>query len=252
MKFIAIIQARCGSSRLPGKILIDICGKPVLQRVIERVQKSKYVEEVIVATSITHDNLPVMALCANLGVRVFAGAEHDVLDRYYQVAKLLMPEYIVRVTADCPCYDWDILDAAIDAMHLETDYLCSSNETLPDGLDIEIMKFSVLEKAWNEAKLSSEREHVTLFIHNNSKDFVIQKLDSPCGNNGHIRLTLDEDSDLLLIRQVYERLHEAKNHDFLTTDILQLLESHPDLLKINEHITRNEGLLKSLQDDRRI
>ena len=109
MKVAAIIQARYGSSRLPGKILMDLCGKPVLQRVIERVRRSKYVNEVFVVTSIGRENLPVLRLCADLGVRVFAGAEDDVLDRYYQLAKLVKPDYIVRVTADCPCFDWELL-----------------------------------------------------------------------------------------------------------------------------------------------
>ena len=108
MRYAALIQARCGSSRLPGKILMDLCGKPVLQRVIERAQQSKYIDEVFVVTSIEQKNLSVLQLCANLDVRVFAGAEDDVLDRYYQLAKLIKPDYVVRITADCPCFDWEI------------------------------------------------------------------------------------------------------------------------------------------------
>lgn len=246
---IAIIQARFGSSRLPGKILTEIGGKPVLQHVIERVQKSRFVEEVMVATSIERDNLPVLGLCADLGVRAFAGSENDVLDRYYQLAKLVKPQYVIRVTADCPCYDPEILDAAIEKMHPTTDHM-SYDETLPDGLDIEIVKFSALEKAWQEAKLASEREHVTLYIRNNPGAFKIQSLPYPAGDFGHMRWTLDEPEDLQLITQIFENF--ASNPDFRTSDILRLFENNPDLSKINAHIARNEGLAKSLQNDRSV
>ena len=106
MKYAAMIQARCGSSRMPNKVLKEISGKPELQWVIERVRRSRLMDEVIVVTSIEKDNLPLIKLCAELGVRVFAGSEEDVLDRYYQAAKLLKPEYVVRITADCPLFDW--------------------------------------------------------------------------------------------------------------------------------------------------
>ena len=115
-------------------------------------------------TSIGRENLPVLRLCADLGVRVFAGAEDDVLDRYYQLAKLVKPDYIVRVTADCPCFDWELLDRALSAMSSNTDYLSDFDETLPDGLDLEIVRFEALERSWHEAQMASEREHVTQYI----------------------------------------------------------------------------------------
>ena len=105
MKYLVIIQARCGSTRLPNKVLMDLCGKPVLQRMIERVQKSKLIDDIIVVTSIENNNLPILSLCSNIGVRVGVGSENDVLDRYYQTAKLIKPEYVIRLTADCPCFD---------------------------------------------------------------------------------------------------------------------------------------------------
>ena len=249
MKYAAIIQARNGASRLPGKILINICGKPILQWVIERVQKSNYVDEVFVATSIERDNLPVHKLCADLGVRVFAGSENDVLDRYYQLAKLIKPEYVIRVTADCPCYDWTILDAAIEGMETKTDYLFDFTESLPDGLDIEIIRFSALETAWREANLASEREHVTQFIRKNPERFVHQDFSCPHGNLGHLRWTLDEETDLVLIEAIYKHFYSLGKHDFLTEDILALLEEKPEFKEINAHIARNEGLAKSLRED---
>ena len=249
MTYAAIIQARFGSTRLPGKILTEICGKPVLQWVIERVQKSKYADEVLVATSIEHDNLPVLRLCADLGVRAFAGSENDVLDRYYQLAKLLKPEYVIRVTADCPCYDWTVLDAAVESLASEADYLSDFGETLPDGLDIEIMRFSALETAWHESTLASEREHVTQFIRKHPDRFIHQDFAYPYGNFGHMRWTLDEETDLELIRAIYGHFYGIVKPDFLAADILALLEAQPELAKINAHIARNEGLAKSIKED---
>ena len=159
-----MIQARCGSSRLPNKVMKPLCGKPVLERVIERVQKSTLVDEVVVITSIDKQNLPILGLCAQLGVRVGVGSEQDVLDRYYQTAKLLQPEYVIRITADCPCFDSELLDMAIRQMDSKTDYCGMLSETFADGLDLEIMKFSALQKAWREASHSFEREHVTQYI----------------------------------------------------------------------------------------
>lgn len=248
MDYVAMIQARCGSSRLPNKILMDLCGKPVLQRVIERVQKSKYVDEVIVVTSIEPQNLQVMRLCADLGVRVFAGSENDVLDRYYQMAKLLQPKYVIRVTADCPCYDWTVLDSAIRSMPPNADYCSDFGETLPDGFDIEVMKFSALKTAWQEAKLDSEREHVTQFIRKHPERFAHH--DFKCANDdvGHLRLTLDEAEDYELIKAVY--MHFKDNADFLLPDVLAFLNQNPELMKINAKYARNEGLAKSIQNDK--
>jgi len=252
LKYAAIIQARYGSSRLPGKILMNICGKPVLQWVAKRVQKSAYVDETLVATSIESDNLPVLRLCADMDVRVFAGSEDDVLDRYYQLAKLLQPEYIVRVTADCPCYDWGILDTAIKSMNPETDYLSDFGETLPDGLDIEIMSFTALKTAWNEANLASEREHVTQFIRKRPDRFVHQDFACPYGDFGHLRWTLDEEADLKLIHAIFSHFCSLGKQDFLTEDILELIAAKSEFTKFNAYIARNEGLAKSLMEDKMI
>ena len=170
MKYLAIIQARCGSSRLPGKILKDLCGKTALERVIQRVQKCRYVDEIIVATTINKEDIKVVKLVSSLGIRVFAGSPDDVLDRYYQTAKLVKPEYIIRITADCPVFDYKILEQAVEEMDEETDYMWAFSETFADGLDLEIMKSGVLEDAWRKARLASEREHVTLYIINHKAE----------------------------------------------------------------------------------
>ena len=250
MHFLGMIQARCGSSRLPGKILMDLGGKPVLQRVIERVQKSKYVDEVVVVTSVGKENLPVLRLCADLGVRVFAGAEEDVLDRFYQMAKLIRPDYAVRVTADCPCYDYKLLDRAIEQLSPDVDYLWDEKETLPDGLDLEIIKFSALQCSWKESKLTSEREHVTQYVRKHPEAFYIQNFTCPVKGIGGLRWTLDEPEDYTLLREIYRHFLAEGNEYFLMEDILQYLQEKPELSKLNAKYARNEGLKRSLQEDR--
>ena len=144
MKYLVLIQARCGSSRLPNKVMKEFSGKTDLQWVIERVNRSKHVDEVMVITSIEKNNLPLIKLCTELDTRVFVGSENDVLDRYYQAAKLLKPEYVIRITADCPLFDWRYLDMAIEQLNSKTDYMSELTESFPDGEDIEFVKFSVL------------------------------------------------------------------------------------------------------------
>ncbi len=250
MKFLAIIQARCGSSRLPGKVLKDLCGKTVLERVIERVERSRYVEETIVATTLNREDIPLVKLASQGGVRVFAGSALDVLDRYYQAAKLIRPEYVIRITADCPVFDAKLLDDAIEKLRPETEYMAALSETLADGLDLEIVRFEVLERAWREARLASEREHVTLYIKNHGNLFHIQDYESPIGNLHRERWTIDEPEDYEFIKNIYEHFAELGRDDFDSADILAYLDENPEVRKINEGFIRNEGLLISLKNDR--
>ena len=249
MKYLVLIQARCGSSRLPNKVLTKIAGKTDLQWVLERVRRSKKIDEVMVITSIEKNNLPLIKLCTELDTRVFVGSEDDVLDRYYQAARLLNPEYVIRITADCPLFDWNYLDLAIEQLKPETDYLAEMTESFPDGLDIEIMKFSVLQEAWQKAKMASEREHVTLYIRNHADEYQIQNFECPIRGIGNKRWTLDEPADLELIEKIYEHVRWGGKEDFVTADILQFLQENPQLENINSMIGRNEGLQKSLNED---
>ena len=249
MKYLVLIQARCGSSRLPNKVLTKIAGKTDLQWVLERVRRSKKIDEVMVITSIEKNNLPLIKLCTELDTRVFVGSEDDVLDRYYQAARLLNPEYVIRITADCPLFDWNYLDLAIEQLKPETDYLAEMTESFPDGLDIEIMKFSVLQEAWQKAKMASEREHVTLYIRNHADEYQIQNFECPIRGIGNKRWTLDEPADLELIEKIYEHFRGRGKEDFVTADILQFLQENPQLENLNSMIGRNEGLQKSLDED---
>lgn len=249
MKYLVLIQARCGSSRLPNKVLSDISGKPDIQWVIERVKRSERIDEAVLLTSIEKENIPLINLCTGLGIRVFIGSEDDVLDRYYQAAKLLKPEYVIRVTGDCPMFDWRYLDLAIDAMDKDSDYLWMGEDTFPDGLDLEIFKFEALKRSWKEARLQSEREHVTVFIRNHPEIFKIQTYDFPIKNAGHYRWTLDEESDYEMIKAVYGHFINNGREDFVTEDIIAFLNEHPEIEAINSGIGRNEGLAKSLRND---
>ncbi len=239
-----------GSSRLPNKVLRDICGKPDLQWVIERVKRSREVDEVMVITSIEIENLPLIRLCTQLGIRVFVGSENDVLDRYYQAAKLIRPESVIRVTADCPMFDWRYLDYAINCFDEKSDYLWMGSDAFPDGLDLEIMRYDALELAWENATLQSEREHVTLYFRNHPELFSIQLFDFPIKGVGHYRWTLDEEEDYKLINRVYEYFTSIGKEYFVTEDVLLFLKDHPEIEKINKMYARNEGLAKSIREDK--
>lgn len=252
MRYLAMIQARCGSSRLPGKVLMDLCGKTVLERVIERVQQSKYIDEIIVVTSLNMEDLKIVKLVSEMGVRVFCGSPLDVLDRYYQAAKLIKPEYIIRITADCPVFDYQLLDEAIEELKEESEYLGSVTETFADGLDLEIVRYESLEKAWHEAVLPSEREHVTLYIKNHKELFNIQDYVCKFGELHQERWTIDEPEDYVFINSIYKYFYSMEKENFLTHDILKYLEVNPEIRKINEGFIRNEGLLISLEHDKNI
>lgn len=246
MKFLAIIQARYGSARLPGKILTDMGGKPALQRVIERVERSRYVDKALVATSIEESDIGTVRFVSGMGRRVFAGSEADVLDRYYQAARLFKPEYVIRVTGDCPLYDPALLDIAIEELKPETDYMGALSETIADGTDIEIFKYAALKEAWQSAALKSEREHVTLYIKNRPEKFRLQDFVSPYGDLSRERWSLDEPQDYELLSAIYQHFGDK---EFYTPDVVAYLDAHPELREINGFFGRNEGLEKSLAED---
>lgn len=252
MNYLVLIQARCGSTRLPNKVLADLAGKPDLKWVIERVKRSKKIDEVMVITSIEKNNLPLIKLCVENDTRVFVGSEEDVLDRFYQAAKLIEPKYVVRITADCPFFDWRYLDLAIETMNKDTDYLTEFTETFPDGLDIEIMKYTALKDAWENADLKSEREHVTQYIRKHPEKFKLQNFECPIKNIGNKRWTLDEDRDYRLISSVFNYFIGKNKEDFVTEDILKYLEENPEIESLNSNIERNEGLKKSLLNDEKV
>ncbi len=244
---LAILQARLSSSRLPGKVLKHILGKPMLLHQIERIQNSKRIDKLVVATSTEKSDDAIEKMCLDNNVEVFRGELENVLDRFYQCAKKYNPDYIVRLTGDCPLADWKIIDDMIQYyLDEELDYM-STSPKLPDGLDAEVMTMSALSEAKQKAVLPSELEHVTQYINKNPNKFKNEHFNFD-KDLSHIRWTVDEPEDFILVEKIYQALYED-NPLFLMNDILKLLDQRPELNKINGNFSRNEGLERSLQED---
>lgn len=251
MKIIAVSQARTGSSRLPDKVLKKADGETLLQIHLNRLKKSERLSEFILATTTKVGDIIIREIAQANGIKCYQGSENDVLDRFYQAVQPLRPDYVVRLTADCPLIDAQLMDKVIDyTLANDLDYVTNTLETTyPDGQDVEVFKFSALEEAWYQAKLKSEREHVTPYIRNNSDWYG--KGPFKAGNftegfdYGHLRMTVDEQADLELIRQLISQL--GKERAWLDYALLQ--DSDTEISAINSGILRNEGLLKSLQND---
>ena len=245
----AIIQARMGSTRLPGKTLADICGKPLLARVIERVRASRTVQRTVLATTTDAADNVLVELARRNNSGTYRGSVNDVLDRYYQTAREFDADIVVRVTGDDPFKDPEVIDRIVGRF-LEDDSMDYVSNTLkpsyPEGLDIEVFSFEALEKAWMEASLNSDREHVTPYIWRHPERFRTLNVEYH-RDLSHLRWTLDYDQDLRFAREVYARLNP--NGMFLMNDILTLLEREPELIAINSGIKRNEGWLRSLDAD---
>jgi len=249
-KVIAIIQARLGSRRLPGKVLLNLKGKSVIRHVVERTKAAKLVDNVYVATTILEKDLSIIKECSKYNINIFCGSENDVLDRYFQLAKLLKPDHIVRITADCPVIDPRVIDLVIeDHLSKGADYTSNTLEIpYPDGQDVEVFKFSILKEAWEKASLVSEREHVTPYIKFDEKTFKINKILST-NNNAKLRWTLDEKEDFELISIIYDELYD-NNPLFSMEDIIDLLKENSSLVDINSMYIREEGYQRSLENDR--
>lgn len=246
---VTLLQARHSSSRLPGKVLLPILGRPMLYRQVERICQAKQAGRLVVATSTQADDDAIANLCSEMAVACFRGSLTDVLDRFYQAAKFYAAEHIVRVTGDCPLLDPQLLDQVV-AHHLNTeaDYTTNALEpTYPDGLDVEVIRFTALQAAWQEATLPSEREHVTPFIHRNAERFKISQLKNAIPL-AHLRWTVDEAEDFHLVSQIYAQLY-PEDPTFTTEKILALLAEQPQLATLNLQYMRNAGLKKSLQLD---
>jgi spore coat polysaccharide biosynthesis protein SpsF len=246
---LGILQARTSSTRLPGKVLKPILGVPMLLRQVERVRKSRLMDDLVVATSDDISDSEIEELCINNQISCFRGKINDVLDRFYQAAKLYNPDHVVRLTGDCPLIDPEIIDRII-AFHLDSDFDYTSNTlepTFPDGLDAEVFRFSCLKEAWEKAKLTSQREHVTPYIYDSSNHFKLGSFKNKVDLSG-FRWTVDEALDFELITCIYESLY-PKNPNFNTDDILALLNERPELKNYNTRYGRNEGYQKSLLED---
>jgi spore coat polysaccharide biosynthesis protein SpsF len=246
---VAVLQARASSSRLPGKVLRPILGQPMLARQIERILRAKNIDEVVVATSTDSSDDPLVEICRNAGISCFRGSLDDVLDRVFIAARSRAANDIVRLTGDCPLADPAVIDHVIEAYRASgADYASNTLQpTLPDGLDVEVASFLALQRAWADARLPSEREHVTPYLYVHPELFRLHPVQWPTDLSS-LRWTVDTAADFEFVTAVYENLYPTKSA-FTMDDVLRLLDSRPDLLAINQGHKRNEGFLKSRARD---
>ena len=252
MKIVAVTQARMSSTRLPGKVMKQVDGKTLLEIHIERILQSRRITELVVATTTELEDEAIALLAARLSVKFYRGSLNNVLDRFYQAVAPLSPDYVVRLTSDCPLIDATLIDAVIDfTVDANVDYCSNTLEPVyPDGMDVEVMRFEALEAAWKNATLKSEQEHVTPYIYKNSdymqgQLFTAKAFGLTTGNYSHVRLTVDEPRDLEVITRVVADL--GLNKDWKTYADYYLTQ--PTIQALNANTTRNEGYSKSIKQD---
>lgn len=251
MKILAITQARTGSSRLKEKILKKINNKSLLKIHLERILKAKKISKLVIATTNEYDSDKIVNIGHDLKVKSYKGSVSNVLKRIYEIAVIEQPKWIVRLTSDCPLIDPDLIDKVINfTVKNDFDYASNTlNPTYPDGLDIEVFKFSALKEAFLKTKLKSDLEHVTPYIWRNSSFFGKTKFISgsfECENdNSKYRLTVDYIEDFELISELIKQL----GNDLPWQLYIDFLKSNKFLLKTNENILRNDGYLKSIEND---
>lgn len=239
MNIVAIVQARMGSTRLPGKVLKEVLSRPLLSYQIERMKQINLIDEIIIATT-PNQNEAIIKLCNNEKINYFVGSESDVLERYYHAAKKYKADIVVRMTSDCPLIDPQIVDQIL-LMYRNGKYDYVSNtiqRTFPRGMDAEVFSFESLERAYNEAQLEYEREHVTPYLYLNKDKFEIGQFIQPDDTN-EIRLTVDTPEDFELIKRIFEAIYPM-NPNFKLKDILKILAENPGWFEINKEIVQKK------------
>ncbi|MEP6616493.1 MAG: glycosyltransferase family protein [Ginsengibacter sp.] len=250
MKVLAITQARIGSSRLPGKVLKKVKGESLLSIHIQRILKSKLINELVVATTHEDGVDEIINICRESNVEFHQGSVDDVLERFYEAAAPRYPDLVVRITSDCPLVDPEVIDKMIQAaIDNQKDYTSNTlHPTYPDGIDVEVMKFTALQRAFHEAKIPSEREHVTPYIWKNSTYkghslFTAENIENPIDFSGS-RLTVDTPEDF----EVIEKIIEIEGTDKSWEQYERTLSKNPEIKIINQSYRRNEGYEKSIKE----
>ncbi len=250
-KITCVIQARTDSKRLANKVLKEIEDTPMICHIINRIKRSRNVEQIILATTDKDSDKILLDIAEKFKIIGFAGDKDDVLKRFFNAATSFSADPIVRITGDCPLVDPELLDSMIQIfLENKYDYISNTIErTFPDGLDIEIFSFDALKKAHQQAKWSSEREHVTPFIVKNQDLFRIYNYKNK-QDLSNLRWCVDGEDDLLMVKQIF---HEMNTEQFFSTaDIIDLISKNPKIAEINKNIKSNEGYKKSLENDRLI
>jgi len=253
-RVLAIVQARLGSTRLPGKALLPIAGRPMLAHVIGRTLAVPGVHHVVLATTVSPEDDGLEQVAASLGVSAVRGSVDDVLDRFHSVLRTHPADAIVRITADCPLLDPEVSGLVVAdyvAHRDDVDYVSNVEPpTFPDGLDTEIVSAAALDRAWREARLPADREHVTPYIRTGKCGFRIRNVEYADANLAGHRWTVDEPRDLEFVRAIYDELAGDGGRMFGMHEVLALLRRRPELSTMNAGITRNEGLERSRRLDR--
>lgn len=245
-----IIQARMGSTRLPGKVMLNIDEKnPIIYYVIKQISESRLCDQIVIATTTLPEDEKIVKFAKNMSIPCFRGSAEDVLDRYYQCAKIFSLSTIIRITSDNPLIDPKLVDDAISFYKSNSyDYVTNCRErTFPQGTEIEIFSFNALEKIWKNARKLSEREHVTPYFYNNPDQFKMFNIKNN-ENISHLRWTVDREKDLELVKKIILKI---KKSPILMKDILELFQKEPELIDINKSYVLDEGYLKSLEIDKK-
>ena len=254
MKVLAITQARYGSTRLPAKILKEVNGQTLLEIHLNRILQSKTIDKLKIATTDEEGSKFIVDVAEKVGVEYFKGSVDDVLSRFYGTAESEKPDYVIRLTSDCPLIDPNVIDAVVTFAleHPEYDYVHTEAKSFPDGLDTEVMKFSAIEKAYKEANLKSEREHVTPYIWKNGTAeggaiFNTYNYPNPDGeyNADDYRITIDEPEDFEVIKALIENIGIEKGWK----EYIDYLLDHKEVYAINSRFANNEGYAKSIAND---
>lgn len=236
----AVIEARMTSKRLPGKVLKPILGEPALARLVERLKRSTYIHQIVVATTVNDTDQPIVDTCRRLGIDFFRGSEEDVLGRVVAAARSVEADLIVEVTGDCPLMDPFIVDQAIDLyLAKECDYVSNILErSFPRGIVVQVFSRSLIEEVEKLTQDPEDREHVTLYIYTHPERYQLANLKAPADQTRPLlALTLDTPEDYELISKIYENLYPQKK-DFSLRDIFLLLDEQPRLAEINQHVVR--------------
>lgn len=238
-KIIVTIEARMTSSRLPGKVVMPLAGKPDLERLIERVKRSRYVDDVVVATTINNDDDVIVALAERLGVKYFRGSEYDVLQRVLFAARSVNGDIIVEITGDCPLVDWRLIDRGIEEFFESgADYAANNLEplTFPNGFDVQVFPVAVLAEADRLTRDPIDHVQVTPYIYNHPERFTVHRWEAAADTYGpELRVTLDEIKDYELLDIIFKRLL-PENEDFSAADVVALLRKNPELVAINKNV----------------
>ena len=241
-----IIQARMGSSRLPGKVLKNVTNTAsVLKFQLEQLSFSKSMEKIIVATTTLDEDEPIVDFCSKNNIEYFRGDPKNVLDRYYRCAKKYNLTTIVRIPSDKPLIDPEIVDDIVKH-HKSHDYVTNFlTSSYPSGTEVELVNFETLKAVWEKAKLPSELEHVTKYIHTHQNEFNVLNIEFS-KNLSHLGWAVDRIEDLILVQEIISKIDKRP---ILIKDILELFEKEPQLIEINKDVDRNEGNIKSLKED---